>query len=142
MKQDLTANVQKVEFGNDSVVIVAHYSDIPGGRTLDVGTYPLKSILAGHVIIKSSDGVYKPMPIVKKGTPQSDGIQEYEYGTLPESHTYAGVLYRSILTSQPAASIMDAGKVNIALVPYDMKSIKDAFEAAVKGIQFTSDEEA
>lgn len=142
MKQDLTERVQSVTFGNDSVVIVAHYSDIPGGRTLDTKDYPLTSILAGHVIIKSNEGVYKPMPIKKKGVAKEDGTQEYEYDTLPESHTYVGVLYRSILTSQPAASIMDAGKVNISLVPYDMTTIKAAFEAAVKGIIFTKDEEA
>jgi hypothetical protein len=62
------------------------------------------------------------------------------YAALPANHSYVGVLYRSILTAKPAASILTAGVVNEAALPFAISSIKSAFVAACPFIQFESDE--
>lgn len=126
----LNGKREQVVFGNDSIVIQKYISGLKGGRTLDVSDFTDKVIHAGHVII-AKDGVYKPMPI-------ADGA----YGTLPEGYAYVGVLYRSILTEKPAASIMTWGEVNSEAVPYPMDSILTDFKTACPHIDFIKDEEA
>lgn len=140
---------EQVSFGNDSIVIQKFIAGIKGGRilTVDAG-YPLDVILAGHVIITDGAGTYKPMPLVQKtgegGAPvtDADGKPVHEYGALPEGHSYAGVLYRSLRAKKPAASIMTNGQVNSEAVPYGMDSILEAFRAACPLIEFIKDEEA
>ena len=119
----------QIVFGNDSVVIRKYGNSLAGGRVLDVTGVTEKAILAGHVIITDGEGNYKPMPV-------ADGA----YTTLPEGYAYAGVLYRSILTAQPAASILNAGVVNEKALPYAISSIKTAFATACPHIMFESDE--
>lgn len=135
MKQDLSAKKEQIVFGDDSVVIQKYISGIKGGRTLDVAGYTEKVLKAGHVIITDGNGAYKPMPVTGSG-------EEAAYGSLPASHSYVGVLYRSIPTSQPAASIMTCGEVNSEAVPYPMATIMEAFKAACPHIDFIKDEEA
>lgn len=135
MKQDLSAKKEQVVFGDDSVVIQKYISGIKGGRTLDVTGYTDTVLKAGHVIITDGKGVYKPMPITGTG-------EDIAYGTLPAGHSYAGVLYRSILTASPAASIMTWGEVNAEAIPYSMDSISEAFKTACPHIDFIKDEEA
>ena len=53
--------------GNDNIVIVNVFETIRGGRTLDVTGYPYNVLHAGHVIIKSTEGEYKPMPLGGEG---------------------------------------------------------------------------
>lgn len=135
--------------GLDSVTIQKWISGIKGGRTLTIDAdFPLSVIHAGHVII-TKDGDYKPMPLSQKTTTSGgtttpvvdeDGNPVYEYGTLPSGYAYAGVLYRSILASKPAASIMINGEVNSETVPYPMTSIKSAFKTACPHIVFIKDE--
>lgn len=131
MKNDLSPKREKVVFGNDSVVIRKYIAGIPGGRTLDVTDFPNDNILAGHVIIKKTDGNYAPMPISGEA-----------YAELPEGASYAGVLYRSISKENPAAAIMYSGVVNSACVPFPMTDILDAFKTACPQIIFEQDEEA
>ena len=131
MQNDITSKKEKVVFGNDSVVIRKYISGIPGGRTLDVSDFEPDTILAGHVIIKKTDGNYAPMP-----------INGEKYAELPGGASYAGVLYRSISKENPAASIMYDGVVNPELVPYQMTDILEAFKAACPHIIFEQDEEA
>lgn len=131
MQNDISPTKEKIVFGNDSVVIRKYISGIPGGRTLDASSFPNDNILAGHVIIKKSDGSYAPMPVA-----------ENKYAELPAGASYAGVLYRSISKKNPSASIMYNGTVNPTLVPYPMTDIKAAFTAAVPHIIFEQDEEA
>lgn len=131
MKQDLSAKKEQIVFGDDSVVIQKYISGIKGGRTLDVTGYTEKVLKAGHVIVTDGNGAYKPMP-----------VSGAAYGELPAGHSYAGVLYRSILTAQPAASIMTWGEVNSEAVPYPMTSIMEAFKATCPHIDFIKDEEA
>lgn len=138
-KQNLTKEKEQIVFGNDSVVIQKYISGIKGGRTLDMTGYPFDVLNAGHVVITNGSGTYKPMPVV--GT-TVEGVTTYAYGTLPANHSYAGVLYRSILTKEPAASIMTNGEVNSEAVPYAMTSILSAFKAACPQIVFIKDEEA
>ena len=122
---------KQIIFGDDSIVIQKYISGIKGGRVLDTDGYIDAVIKAGHVIITDGKGVYKPMPI-------SGGA----YGTLPSGFSYAGVLYRSILTAKPSASIMTWGEVNSVAAPYAMDSILEAFKEACPHIDFIKDEEA
>lgn len=130
-KLNLTQGKKQVIFGDDSIVIQKWISGIKGGRTLDVTGFSDKVIKAGHVIITDGNGTYKPMPVSGEA-----------YGELPASHSYAGVLYRSIATDSPAASIMTWGEVNSEAVPYPMTAILDAFKTACPHIDFIKDEEA
>ena len=126
---NLVGEKEQIVFGKDSIVIRQYGHTIPGGKVLDVTGFTPKVIESGHVIIKSADGVYKPMPLSGEA-----------YASLPDNHTYAGVLYRSILTAKPAASILVAGVVNEKALPFAISSIKSAFVAACPHIIFESDE--
>lgn len=145
---DLSGKKHQLVFGKDGVIIQKFIAGIKGGRALVVeeSAYPLSVIPAGHPVI-TKDGVYKPFPIVAKtneGTPvvDEDGNQVYELGTLPTGFAYAGILYKSVLASKPAASVMTIGQVNIAALQFDMSGILSAFKAACPHIEFIKDEEA
>ena len=98
------ASKSSVDTTNDSVVIVKNLEGIPGGRTLNVTGFNDKEISAGHVIIKeTSTGEYKPLPVS---------------GTIPGSHTYAGILVSSVKTDNAQAAIMVRGTVNEAYCKY------------------------
>lgn len=129
-KSNLSAKKEQVVFGNDNIVIQKYISGIKGGRTLDVTGFTGDVIKAGHVIIVK-DGVYAPMPVSGEA-----------YGTLTSGHSYAGILYRSISTSRPEASIMTWGEVNSVAIPYPMDAIMEDFKAACPHIDFIKDEEA
>lgn len=131
MKAPFNHKKEIVVPGVDSVVIRKYVSGILGGRTLDCTGFPNDNVLAGHVIIKKANGDYAPMPVSEKA-----------YGTLPEGASYVGVLYRTIPTDKPLASIMYDGVVNSELVPYPMTSILEAFKKACPHIVFEKDEEA
>jgi len=143
MKNDISPNKETVVFGNDSAVIRKYISGIPGGRTLDCTGFKEDTVLAGHVIIKKTDGKYAPMP-VKAAVPASGetAATPASYDSLPAGATYVGILYRSISVKNPAASIMYDGVVNDKLVPYPMTSILTAFKTACPHIIFEQDEEA
>ncbi len=64
---DLTNPKEDLITGNDNIVIVDNFQSIRGGRTLDVTGYPYNVLHAGHVIIKSAEGEYKPMPLGGEG---------------------------------------------------------------------------
>ena len=131
-KANLSNEREQIVFGDDSIVIQKYISGIKGGRTLDVTGFTDKVIKAGHVIIrKDSDGIYKPMPVANDA-----------YTALPEGYSYAGVLYRSIRTAKPFASIMTWGEVNDVAKPYDMTAILAAFKTDCPHIDFIKDEEA
>ena len=117
--------------GNDNIVIVNVFETIRGGRTLDVTGFPKENIHAGHVIIRE-DGTdnYKPMPLDAEGE---------EYSTLPESHSYAGILIASIPTNRAFAGIMVRGTVNHKAAPFDMATILGAVKSALPLINFTED---
>ena len=153
MKQDISQERKGVDFGGyDSIVIMKHITDIEGGRTLDMEGYPEDVLFAAHVIISQTNSetgekVYKPMPVVAKTAnnepvKDEDGKQVYDYGTLPEGAVYEGVLYRSILKSKPAASILIDGVVNDKVMKIQLGSIEADFKAACKHIIFKHDEEA
>lgn len=120
-----TANLstsQSVDTTNDSVVIVKHLEGIPGGRTLDVTGFSDDEISAGHVIIKeTSTGEYKPLPTT---------------GTIPASHTYAGILVASIKKENAQAAIMVRGTVNEAYAKY---AIPSGAKTALSLIRFISE---
>lgn len=116
------SSTSSVDTTNDSVVIVNHLEGVPGGRTLDVTGFGDDEISAGHVIIKeTATGNYKPLPVS---------------GTLPGSHTYAGILVASIKTSKPMAAIMVRGTVNEAYVKY---AVPTAAKTALALIRFINE---
>lgn len=128
---NLSSELETIGSGLDSVVIRNFINGIKGGRTLDTTNFTSTDtvIRAGHVIIYDTvNEVYRPMPI-------SGNV----YGLLPESHVYAGVLYKSIKKDQPFASIMNIGSVNIKAVPFAMNSILSAFKTAVPTIVWEND---
>lgn len=61
------------------------------------------------------------------------------YGSLPASHTYAGILINTVLTSKPMAGIMVRGTVNPVAAPFSMTSILTAVKAALPLIDFRED---
>lgn len=130
---NLVNGKEGIIFGNDSVVIVKYGHSLQGGRVLDMTGFTADVLHAGHVIIKDANGNYKPMPLAEGGA---------AYAALPASHTYVGVLYRSILTKKPAASILIDGVVNEKALPYAITTIKSAFVTAVPHIVFVEDEPA
>lgn len=150
----LNANTleSQINFPKDGIITQKYIAGIPGGRALKTAGYPLSVIFAGTPVIKeTATGDYKPFPLVQKTetvenvtTPvvDEDGNPVYVLGTLPEGHTYAGILYKSIKTKNPAAAIMTEGQVNIAALYYSLDSILSAFKAACPLIEFISDEEA
>lgn len=118
---------ETVIFGKDNIVIQKFIAGIKGGRALDVTGVTADVISAGHIIITDGKGTYKPMP-----------VSGASYASLPESHSYAGILVSSISTKRPSAAIMTMGQVNEAALPY---AVPAAFKTAFPAIQFIKDEE-
>lgn len=115
MINEIKKNKETIVFGDDSVVIVKHLADLPGGRTLDLTGYTGEVIKAGTVIVRDKKGHYKPLPVV-------DGAYralatEGEDAAKVTTETYVGLLYRTILAKDPQASILIEGVVNKALLP-------------------------
>lgn len=124
---------QEIITGNDNIVIVNHFDGIRGGRTLDVTGFTPTVIHAGHLIIKTKDGEYAPMPVNEAGD---------AYGTLPEGASYAGYLVASIQTKKPFAAIMVRGTVNPNATPFKMTTtIMTAVKAALPLIDYQSDKD-
>lgn len=120
--------------GNEGVVIRKCLHDIMGGRTLDFSGFAADKIQSGHVVIKTAEGNYAPMPITSDETPV--------YAALPEGASYVGINKHYVLKSNPEAAIMTIGVVNEKLIPYPMTEIMDAFKGACPDITFEQDEEA
>lgn len=148
---NLTTKKTQISFGKDNIICQKWIAGIKGGRTLVVENYPVTVIYAGTPVITDGNGVYKPFPLVAKTTTvdsntvpvtDADGNPVYELGTLPSGYSYAGILYKSILATKPAASIMTMGQVNSEALYYPMDSILEAFKAACPHIEFIKDEEA
>jgi hypothetical protein len=126
---NLTAQGAGYDTGNDTIVIVNVLEAIPGGKTLDVTGFSPEVIPAGHLIIEeTSTGVLKPMP--------TSGAN---YGSLPASHTYKGVLISTILKSKPFAGILVNGTVNKNASAYGIASVLTAVKTALPLIRFTQD---
>lgn len=125
-KANLIRDSHEIEDGLESIVVVNCLGDIPGGRTLDVTSMPstMKVVKAGHVIIKSNTGVYKPMPLNEGGT---------AYASLPSNHSYVGVLKASVSVSDPRAAILTMGQVNQAACPF---TVPDGAKSALTHIQW------
>lgn len=125
METNLNNVQQEVDTGNDSIVIMQYIDGIPGGRSLDTTGFTETVIKAGHVVIKDSNGVYKPMPVASG-----------DYDSLPEGSSYVGVVQASVLTEKPMAGIMIRGKVNEVASPY---AVTAAIKTALPHIIFTED---
>lgn len=125
-----TNEKEKILFGQDNIICPKFISGIVGGRTLDVTGVAGTTISAGHVIITDGNGAYKPMPVAEGGE---------AYAVLPEGFKFAGILYRSVLTKRPSASIMTNGQLNIVAAPF---ALPEGFKTACPFIETVKDEEA
>lgn len=125
-----TANLnnesQKVDTGNDSIVIVSYLDGVPGGRTLDTTGFSPEVIQAGHIVIKDAKGNHKPMPVA----------DATNYAALPANHTHVGVVKASVLKTKPMVGIMTRGSVNQIASPY---TVTDAIKTVLPLIHFTQD---
>lgn len=118
-----------VDTSKDSIIIVDNFQSVRGGRTLDVTGFTPAVIPAGHpIIVETSTGEYKPMP-----------VSGAALAALPAGHTYVGILISSILTAKPFAGILVRGTVNPAAVLYPYTAILTALKAAVPNIDFRQD---
>lgn len=128
---NLVDDTIKVDNSLDSIVIIENIVSIRGGKSLDVTGFAPDVLKAGHVIIKeTATGNYKPMPLNAGAT---------AYATLPEDHTYAGILNATILKKLPFAGILTWGVVNEVASPFPITTIKAAFLTAVSKVEFRSD---
>lgn len=112
---------QQVDTSKDCIVIVNALGDIPGGRTLDVTGFT-GVLNAGHVIVKTTAGVYKPLAL--SGT---------SYASKDADDVFVGVLKASIPCSDPRAAIVTIGQINAAACPYP---ITDTIAAGLPRIEF------
>lgn len=121
--------------GNDNIVIVNVFETIRGGRSLDVTGYPYDVLHAGHVIIKSAEGEYKPMPITGEGSIVSLGT--IVPGTLYTDGTYKGVALTGGTGTGAVATIVVAdGAVTKVTITKDGKgyAVADELSAAVANV--------
>jgi hypothetical protein len=126
---NLSNAAETFDTGNDSIVIAHLLEVIPGGKTLDVTGFTPDVIPAGHLVIEeTSTGVLKPMPISGEN-----------YGALPASHTYKGVVVSSVLKTKPFVSVMVRGSVNKNASAYVIASVLAAAQTALPLIRFTKD---
>ncbi|OIQ22197.1 MAG: hypothetical protein BM557_02135 [Flavobacterium sp. MedPE-SWcel] len=126
---DLNNKGTTIDTGNDSIVIIANLENIPGGKTLDTTGFSPEVIPAGHLVIEeTATGKLKPMP-----------VSGDNYGSLPASHTYKGVVVSSVSTKKPFVSILVRGSVNKNASKYGITSILSAVKTALPLIRFTQD---
>lgn len=112
---------EEIITGNDNIVIIDNFQSIRGGRTLDVTEFTPKIINAGHIIIKDSEGEYKPMPITGDG-------KVAKLGTLTPGTGYTEGTYTKVALSGGTGSgakatikVGDDGKVSSVTITTDGK---------------------
>lgn len=99
---NLNSTPLEIDATLDSIICALLLEDIPGGKSLDVKNITETVLQAGRIIIEeTATGILKPLAITGDN-----------YASLPGGHTYKGILYSSILTAKPMASIMVRGTIN------------------------------
>lgn len=131
MKQNL--KLKLMTLGEQNILIKKFIKGIEGGRTLDLTDFVGDFVKAGHVIVKTAAGVYKPLALAEGGE---------AYAAKGETDTYAGLLQHNVLVTEVknnAAAIMTWGIVNEAVLPY---AVPADFKTAMPHIDYQKDEEA
>ena len=132
---EINKTPQEVVAGDDSIVIRRFIDGIEGGRALDVTAFASVAgttiVKAGAIIIKDTDGKYKPAPIKKA----DDSV---EYDTIVAS-TVVGILTATIDASITGGAIMTAGRVNKVVMPYGGNGKVADVASALPHIAFVSD---
>ncbi|MDR2586362.1 MAG: hypothetical protein LBC84_09160 [Prevotellaceae bacterium] len=103
MKVNLDNTSLEVITGNDNIVVV-DVSPPVYSKGLDVTGWPLDYIPGGHLLIKTTAGEIKPMPL----NPDKTGLAP----TLPDGHKYVGFQNGSILKSKPYGAVIVNGVIN------------------------------
>lgn len=136
---NLTRNPsQGIDTSADTIVVGPMIEDIAGGRTLDVEGFTFAGeapavIKGGHLIVEEDEtGVLKPL--------STNGAGD-AYAALPSGHSYKGILFGSILTADPRASVMVRGRVNTeaAVQAQGLPAYPTAAVDALPLIRFTKD---
>ena len=122
----LNKESEQIDTSKDCIVVIKALTDIPGGRSLDVSEVPseMKVLKAGHVIVKTQAGVYKPLSVNAEGT---------AYAEKAETDEYVGILKVSILVSDARAAIITSGQINAAASPFPVTS---GIKTALPRIEF------
>lgn len=131
---NLTNPKEDLITGNDNIVIVDNFQSIRGGRTLDVTGYPYNVLHAGHVIIKSAEGEYKPMPLTGDGNIVSLGTIEGGSGYTDDTYTDVA-LTGGTGTGAKATIVVANGAVTEVTITKDGKgyAVGDELTANVGG---------
>lgn len=106
----------------DSIIILQALGDVPGGRTLDVSKHTEDVIKCGHVVAKTADGNYYPVPVASGA-----------YAALASGDTYVGIVRATTLKLNPQVGILTMGQVREAALPYPVTA---AIKTALSHIQF------
>lgn len=115
----------RVDTTMDSVVVPHSYETF--SIVLDTTGYVGEIIKAGHVVVKTTTGVYKPQAVTGE-----------VYSAKGATDEYVGILRTSILTAKPMAAITVRGTLNVAAAPY--KPLADFEDSDVsKFIRLTQD---
>lgn len=125
---NLGRKTKEINTSLDGIIIVNALADLPGGRTLDVSgvASDITVIAAGHIIVKDSAGVHKPL-----------GISNGAYAALGTGESYVGVLKASIPVDDPRAAIVTMGQVNAAAAKTAVGApITDAIKSGLPRIEF------
>lgn len=114
--------------GLDDIIIVNALGDVPGGRALDVSGLPDDQdvVYAGHVIVKTAAGEYKPL-----------GISSGAYAAIASGEKAVGILKASVLKSDPRAAIVTIGQINASAAKTAVGApYTDAIKTALPHIEF------
>jgi len=126
---DLTTAEQTFDTSADTVIIVAHFENIPGGKTLDVSRLPntTKYIVAGHPVILET--------ATKKA--KALGISGTTFEAVPAGHEVIGATRATVPYEKPFASVMVRGTINEEAfknatgLTYT-QAVKDAFDPLIR----------
>ncbi len=127
---------EQITFKGDGIVVAKHLADLPGGRVLDLTSWPsaLKVVPAGTIIVTDGKGTYKPLAVSESGG-------AYSYAAAKGAgESYAGILCHTVQVRRPAGSILTMGSVNEGALPFPFNGTvtKAAFVGDCPGITFFS----
>lgn len=128
---NLAKEVEQFSTGLDSILIRRKGGRIIGGCVLDLSDWEGDVVKGGHVIIKQeTDGIstYKPCPVSGEA-----------FSAAPTGWEYAGVLVRTVIKSDPRASVQYDGEINDKAMPYSIDAVKAALKEAFPSLYFMHD---
>lgn len=122
MSVEITKKIREFGDGADAVVLTQVLADIPGGVSLDTTDYKGDIIRAGHVVVRTKEGAYKPLNVTGD-----------DYDAVAEGETPVGLVISSVTKYDARVGVMTMGQANgKAIKP----AVPEAVQTALKFIQF------